>query len=61
MKIVEQGKRNVFSRHFHAKSDKDKIAGWRSDLDRILHGFCTAVAKSGFLDRACDKHTCDGL
>ena len=34
--IVKQGKRGVISRHFHAKNDKDKIAAWRSDLNRIL-------------------------
>ena len=37
--IVNQGKRNVFSRHFHAKTDKETIAGWRLDLNRILHVF----------------------
>ena len=37
--VVEQGKRNVISRHFHAKNDKEKIAGWRSDLVRILQIF----------------------
>ena len=39
MKIVKQGKRNAVSRHLHARNDKDKIAGWTSDLNRILHIF----------------------
>jgi hypothetical protein len=30
------GKQNVVSRLFHAKSDKEKIAGWKSDLSKIL-------------------------
>ena len=29
----------MVSRHFHAKNDKDKIAAWRSDLNRILQIF----------------------
>ena len=38
-RIVKQGKRGPISRHFHAKNDKDKIAAWRSDLNRILQVF----------------------
>ena len=34
--VIDQGKRNVISRHFHAKNDKEKIAGWKLDLNRIL-------------------------
>jgi len=37
--VIERGKRNVVSRHFHAKNDKETIAGWRQDLDRILRVF----------------------
>jgi len=37
--IIKRGKRNVVSRHFHAKNDKETIAGWRLDLNRILHVF----------------------
>ena len=29
----------MISRHLLAKNDKEKIAGWRSDLNRILHVF----------------------
>ena len=39
MDIMKQGKRNVVSRHVHAKNDKDKITGWKSDLVRILQVF----------------------
>ena len=38
-KIVKQGKRNAVSRYFRATNDKETIAGWRSDLNRILHVF----------------------
>ena len=39
MNIIKQSKRNAISQYFHAKNDKDKIAAWRSDLNRILHIF----------------------
>ena len=29
----------MVSRHFHAKNDKEKIATWKSDLNRILQVF----------------------
>jgi hypothetical protein len=35
-KIIEKGKRNVVSRLFHAKNDKETIATWKSDLNKIL-------------------------
>ena len=38
-KILKQSKRNVVSRHLHAKNDKEKIASWKSDLGRILQVF----------------------
>jgi len=37
--IIKRGKRNGVSRMFHAKNDKEMIATWRLDLDRILHVF----------------------
>ena len=37
--IIKRGKRNGISRHFHAKNDKEAIATWRLDLNRILHVF----------------------
>ena len=36
---ITQSKRNAVSRLIHAKDDKERIAGWRSDLNRILHVF----------------------
>jgi hypothetical protein len=35
-KVIEKSKRNVVSRLFHAKSDKETIAAWKSDLNKIL-------------------------
>jgi len=37
--IVKQDERNGLSRMFHAKNDKETIATWRLDLNRILHVF----------------------
>ena len=37
--IVKRDKRNGVSRMFHAKNDKETIATWRLDLNRILHVF----------------------
>ena len=44
--VIKQGKRNGFSRHLHSKNDKDKIAAWRLDLNRIVHVFnvCTTTS-----------------
>ena len=43
-KVVKKGKRNVLSRVFQAKDDKDRIATWKQDLDRVLLTFniCSA-------------------
>lgn len=38
-RVVKQSKRNGVSRLFHAKNDKEKIAAWKSDINRILHVF----------------------
>ena len=35
-KVSKRGKRNAVSRLLRAKDDKDAIAAWRSDLNRIL-------------------------
>jgi hypothetical protein len=37
--IIHQGKRHAISRAFHAKADKDTIAGWQKKINRILHIF----------------------
>ena len=43
--VVKMGKRKAISRFLHAKDDKDTIAGWHSDLDRILQVFkvCSTI------------------
>ena len=38
-KVVKQSERNVVSRLVHAKNDKDTVASWKLDLNRILHVF----------------------
>ena len=38
-KITEQGKQNAVSRGFRSKNDKDEIAAWKQELNRILHIF----------------------
>ncbi|KAF9783223.1 hypothetical protein BJ322DRAFT_1212034 [Thelephora terrestris] len=42
--IVKLGKRNAASQVLHAKNDKDSIAAWSRDLNRILHIFNTELA-----------------
>ena len=37
--VIEKGGRNVLSRLAHAKNDKETIATWKLDLNRILHVF----------------------
>ena len=37
--VAKKSERNVASRVFHARNDKDTIAGWNVDLNRILHIF----------------------
>ena len=34
-----RGERNAVSRLFHSQNDKDAIAGWKQDLNKILHIF----------------------
>ncbi|KAF9783184.1 hypothetical protein BJ322DRAFT_1110070 [Thelephora terrestris] len=42
--IVKLGKRNTASQVLHAKNDKDNIAAWSRDLNRILHIFHTELS-----------------
>ena len=37
--VIDQSKRNFASKVFNAWNEKDKIAGWRLELDRILQIF----------------------
>ena len=39
MNIEKQGRRNVVSRYLHARNDKEKIAAWKLDLNRLLQVF----------------------
>jgi len=62
-KVVKQNGRNAVSRLVHAKNDKEKIAAWKLDLDRILHVFnvrsATSVmttTKRTLSDRTCNQH-----
>jgi len=54
-KIIKQGKRNVISRHIHARNDKEKIVSWRTDLNRILHVF--SVRSIGSVWRSLTLHS----
>ena len=38
-KVIKTSRRNPVSRLFHAKNDKQAIATWKLDLNRILHIF----------------------
>ena len=38
-RVDEKNSRNVLSRAFLAQSDKDTIAAWKGDLNRLLHIF----------------------
>ena len=35
-KIIKKGKRNPVARLLHAKNDKELIAAWKLDLNKIL-------------------------
>jgi len=38
-KVIKRGNRSTISRLFHSKDDKEAIAAWGLDLNRILHVF----------------------
>lgn len=38
-KATKYRERNIISRFLHTKSDREMVAGWRLDLNRILHVF----------------------
>ena len=44
--VAEPDKRNTFSRILNPNRDKEAIAAWRSELDRIVHVFevCSAAS-----------------
>jgi len=37
--IIKQGKRSVISRPLRAKNNKEKIAAWKLDLEKIIQVF----------------------
>ena len=45
-KIVKQSGRHRVSRLFHTRNDKETIAGWKSDLNRILVVFNVRLVRS---------------
>ena len=38
-RIIKKNERSVFSRALHAKDDKDAIAAWKQEFNKILHIF----------------------
>jgi hypothetical protein len=57
--VIKKGKRNLLSRLANAKNDKETLASWRSDLNRILHvfnvrfsRFCPTITNRPRSDRA---------
>jgi hypothetical protein len=48
-KIIKQSGRNSLSRLAHAKNDKETIAAWKLDLNRILHVFNVCPVLSAWL------------
>jgi hypothetical protein len=45
-KVMKQSGRNAASRLFHARNDKEIIAAWKSELNRILIVFNVCSARS---------------
>ena len=45
-RVIKQSRRNPVSRLFHAKNDKESIASWTSDLNRVLHIFSVCSVTS---------------
>ena len=63
--VTKQSKRNPVSRLLHAKGDKEAIAAWRQELNRILHVFNVRSIASSLLsltfqfpDRTFNKYQC---
>ena len=55
-KVNNRGKRNPVFRFVLAKSDKDEIAAWNRDLDRLLHIFNVRQTSP-----VGDRQTCSNL
>ena len=46
--VIKRSGRHGVSRFLHSRDDKDAIAGWKSDLNRILHVFNVCSVCSRF-------------
>ena len=57
MKIIKRRKRNVISRLLHARSDRETIAGWKSDLTKILLIFNVSSLISAWLSLTVHSQT----
>ena len=67
MKVTKQNGRNQVSRLFRSRNDKDKIAAWKLELNRILRVFNVCSAALVFfsvnrciLDRVSREHPRSG-
>ena len=61
-KILKRSGRHRLSRFFHSRDDKDAVAAWKSDLNRILHVFnvCqNAPASSSLTTLLTDRASCE--
>jgi hypothetical protein len=47
-KVIKKSRRKAISRLLYAKNDKETIAGWKSELNRILHVFNVRLLVSGW-------------
>ena len=46
--IIKQGDRNIVSRFIPPRDDTDKMAGWKSELDRVLRDLnVSPIARHG--------------
>ena len=48
-RVSKQSRRNTVSRLIHAKNDKDAIAAWKLDLNRVLQVFTVRSAPFNWL------------
>ena len=52
-KVIKQSGRHRISRFVHARNDKDTIAAWKSDLNRLLHVFNVCSERSCLVTANC--------
>jgi len=56
-KVIKKSGRNVVSRLLHAKNDKETIAAWKLDLNRMLHVFNVRLTVSVWLSLTVHSQT----